>query len=41
LRNRRTFEYDAVSTSIENVERGRSATLLNLFSSIGAYVAVS
>jgi hypothetical protein len=33
---RRTFEYDAVSTSIEKVESDSSLTRRNGFSSIGA-----
>jgi hypothetical protein len=37
VRNRRTLEYDAVSTSAEKVESGSSATTWNGLSSIAAY----
>jgi len=36
LRNRRTFEYAAVSTSAENVERGESFVRRNALATIGA-----
>ena len=35
-RKRRTFEYDAVSTSIEKVDRGSRSTLAKLVSALEA-----
>jgi hypothetical protein len=40
LRKRRTFAYDAVSTSIENVESGLRAASVHWLSSILSYASV-
>ena len=40
LRNRRTLAYDAVSTSVENVDKGFCATVNHPLSSILSYASV-